>query len=253
MTTNPKLQRFLDLFLKSPFYRPVQVVLNEPEAYFAQRMPCPDLGLPPREMIRGPVDTDGNARWNPIDSPITEPMIAGIERFLGITLPPLFKEYLGFQCILCMDLYEGALPATDPRRPLEWLEWCALRREHPAYRDHPFLLPLTYGPDRQFDLCFDSRRPDSTGDYPVIKLDHFHWDVPKCIALEDIPGLQVFDSFDQYFDFLIDWLEYKSSAQDSMFLDWLDKHGKRRPPDFYYESGAGYNSDPGSLSIESTR
>src|SRR3954462_15638684 len=62
---NPRLTTFLELFLKSPFYRPVQVVLTEAEAYFARTLPGFQIDLPPPQLIAGAPDSNGLASWVP--------------------------------------------------------------------------------------------------------------------------------------------------------------------------------------------
>src|SRR5262245_34243121 len=121
-----KLTNLLDLFLTSRFYRPLPAVLSESEAELARKMPGHRFELVPPEMLAGPPDTAGLAPWVPIESPLSESLVAGIERFLRVRLPPLFKRYLSFKCLLSMDLYEATLPDVDPQRPFAWLEWCAL-------------------------------------------------------------------------------------------------------------------------------
>src|SRR5262249_12588700 len=113
--------RFIEALLGSEWCRPVQAVLSEGEAYFARTQPGQEFWVAPREMLCGPPDAEGNAPWQPIDSPIDEAMVAGFERFLVAPLPSLFKAYLTQKCLIGMDLYEGTLPDIDPRRPLGWL------------------------------------------------------------------------------------------------------------------------------------
>src|SRR5689334_68682 len=89
--------KFIDEFLKSPYYGPVLAVLNEEEAEAARLVPGFPWGsrwLAPSMMLSGPPDAEGKAPWHPVDSPIDEEMIAGFERFLNVPLPPLFKAYL---------------------------------------------------------------------------------------------------------------------------------------------------------------
>jgi len=117
-----KIEEFIELLLKSRWFRPAKAVLSEAEAYFAQRVPGQVFWVAPREMLYGAPDAEGAAPWRPIESPIDEAMVAGFERFLGVALPPLFKAYLTQKCLLCMELYEGTLPDIDPREPLGWLQ-----------------------------------------------------------------------------------------------------------------------------------
>ncbi|MHC5536767.1 SMI1/KNR4 family protein [Singulisphaera rosea] len=230
---------FLDLFLRSSFYKPATVILSVEELNFAGRMLGFQFEGPPQQMIAGPPDANGEAPWIPVDSPITERMVAGFEKFVGASLPPVFKEYLRFKSLLGMDLYEGILPDIDPRYPLEWLEWCVLRQERPPYRTKPWLIPLTYGPAGLSELCLDTSRPDRSGDYPLIIIHHNEFDQAtpdsEHWTVEDIRQRQVFDSFEAYFQFLCHWLIFKSEPRgDDFFPDGLSRTGKPRPPEIYY-------------------
>jgi hypothetical protein len=228
------IERFIEALLGSGWCRPVPAVLSEPEAYFARTLPAQDFRIAPHAMLCGPPDAEGHAPWRPVDSPIDEAMVTGFERFLMTPLPPLFKAYLTQKCLLGMDLCEGTLPDIDPRRPLEWLEWCAVRRKEKTYVLAPGLIPFTYGPARLSTLCFDARRPDPREDQPVIMVkDDGGIGVGGCNPDAGL-GRQVFDSFSSYLIFLQNWLVYQSIGSDLFFLPWLRRAGKPEPPLYYY-------------------
>jgi hypothetical protein len=231
---NDKLVHFQSLFLRSPFYQPVKAVLSGPDVELARRLPGFEANLAPVQMLSSTPDSDGLAPWEPIDSPINERLTAGFERFLGVSLPPLFKEYLCFKCMIGMDVYDGSLPDIDPRRPLQWLEWCVVRSGGHPYQSNPWLVPLTEGPAGISDICLDTRRPNSVGDYPILTIHHSVFS-EKSIVLNNVQHLEVFDSFEKYFDFLIDWLTYKIDQRTECFLEWLARLGKPAPPAVYYE------------------
>jgi hypothetical protein len=229
-----KLAHFIDLFLRSPFYRRVRAVLSEPEAQLAQKVTGFDAGLAPPQMLSGPPDADGLAPWVPINSPIDAGTVAGFERFLGVRLPPLFREYLCYKSLINMDLHEGTLPDIDPRKPLSWLEWCATHSGRSPYRENPWLVPLTYGPARISDLCLDTRRPNWAHDYPILIIHH---NARSMVAnpVDNYNQRQCFDSFEDYFEFLINWLTYKCENVPELYSDWLGRQGKSVPPAIYYQ------------------
>jgi hypothetical protein len=206
-----KIEQFIEVFVRGGCHAPA--VLTEPEAYLAQRIPGQVFWVAPRAMLCGPPDAEGNAAWQPIDSPIDEAMVAGFERFLLTPLPPLFKAYLTQKCLIGMDLYEGWLPDIDPREPFKWLEWCALQQKLPFYEITPWLLPFTYAAAQVGTLCFDTRQPDDQGDYPIV-------------LVGEGSGRQVFDSFASYIDHLQNWLAYRSSGSEVHFFTWLEENGK---------------------------
>ena len=230
-----KIERFILLFQESVFFRPVQAVLSEPECFFAQRIPGQALRfwVAPSDMLSGRPDAEGLAPWQPIDSPIDEAMVGGFERFLGATLPPLFKAYLTYKCLLYMDLYEGTLPDIDPRHPLGWLEWCAIRRKQPPFASSPWLIPFTEGPAGCGLLCFDTRWPDEHGDCPIIFVKGFHDTESAHVVGQGTLDRQVFKSFASYLEFLEDWLIFKSAPRDMLFSVWLEQHGKDVPQNYY--------------------
>jgi hypothetical protein len=230
-----RIERFIALFLKSPFFRPVQAVMSEAGAYFAQRTPGQafDFWVAPREMLCCAHDADGLAPWQPVDSPIDEAMVNGFERFLQAPLPPLFKAYLTHKCLLRMDLYEGTLPGIDPRSPLQWLEWCALRRREPPLDSSLWLIPFTDGPIGPHQtLAFDTRRSDGEGDCAIVFITS-HGD-----AIQTGAGQVVFDSFAFYLDHLEDWLKFKTAGSEMHFFDWLEQNGKSVPRAYYDALGA---------------
>jgi hypothetical protein len=230
-----RIERFISLFQESVFFRPVQAVLSEAECFFAQRAPGQALRfwVAPGEMLCGPPDTEGLASWQPIDSPIDEAMVDGFERFLGATLPPLFKAYLTYKCLLYMDLHEGTLPDIDPRHPLAWLEWCAPRRKQPPFASAPWLIPFTEGPDRCDLLCFDTRRPDEQGDCPIVFIKDCDDPEGDHTVGHEVVGRQVFNSFAAYLEFLEDWLIYTRTPRDLQFSAWLEHSGKVVPQAYY--------------------
>jgi hypothetical protein len=218
-----RIEEFIQIFLSSPYHRPVQFVLNETEAYFAQRLPSTTVWLPHREMLAGTINTEGVAPWRPIPSPLDEETVIGFERFLRAPLPPLFKAYLTSQCLLCMDLDEGQLPVIDPRNPFSWLEWSFLASKTLPTEARIWLTPFTPSIADLGMLCFDTRVPDQAGDFPIR------------MVLQNGASEQVFGSFKLYLDFLQDWLAYKSSRCDVFFGTWLRERGKPIPPPYYYD------------------
>ena len=228
-----RIERFIEAYLKSRWFGRVQAVLSEPEAYFSRKIPGQEFWVAPREMIAGPTDADGLATWKPIDSPIDEQMVSGFERCLEAPLPPLFKAYLTQKCLLWMDLYEGTLPDIDPRKPFAWLEWSVRSSREWADGIEPAFVPFTDGPDRASLLCFDTSRPDSRSDYPIIQIKPAR-EGRQIDTAEDADGL-VFQSFAAYLDFLEDWFTFSSIKSSGLFPDWLRRHGKAEPPTCYYQ------------------
>jgi hypothetical protein len=57
----------------------------------------------------------------------------------------------------------------------------------------------------------------------------------EVVSLEDIEGHQVFDSFEMFFDYVLDWLTFKNEQADGLFSEWLIKQGKSPPPEQYYK------------------
>jgi hypothetical protein len=231
---NGKLERFFDLYLRSPFYHPVRVLLSQSEADSARVFPGFDHPDFPVELLTGPPDEEGFAPWGPAASPITERMTTGFENYLGVALPPLFKEYLKFKCVPFGDFYAGALPDIDPRRPLAWLEWCAIRREQPFFLKNPRYTPLTHGPARIDQLCFDHSRPTVNGDYAIVMVRDFGCRDEK-ENVDDVRPVQVFESFEAYFDFLTWWLEFLVTEPGGEFEAWLSKLGRPFPPAAYHQ------------------
>ena len=170
-------------------------------------------------------------------SPIDEEMVHDHESLLGMDLPPLFRAYLLSWCLSNTDFYVGQLPPILPDRPFDWVDrWSIGKMDQPFYRRHRRLIPFTHEPADCSDLCFDAYRPDRLGDYPVIKVWHGRLDA---VAVEwkdrDCERAQVFADFSGYFNYLHDWLIYKTAVPGTRFEDWLRAGGKIGPPNYYGE------------------
>ena len=203
-----RIDRFIELFLASPFRRPVAAVLGDEEherwyRSFPGHDPWLSFWVAPREMLSGPPDAAGNAPWHPIPSPIDEEMVEGFERLLQAPLPPLFKAYLTRKSLLGMDLYEGTLPSIDPRRPFEWVEWSFLVARHTLRDESRRIVPFTDAPAETGILCFDTSQTGPGGDSPVlfVRVDQNDAGSPIISRIA-----HVFDSFAAYLHFLQDWL-----------------------------------------------
>jgi hypothetical protein len=231
------IEEFVGLFLDSPYRRKVTFGLNEEWAAASREYPLLEYPLAPADMLAGKIDVEGMAPWHPVPSPIDDDMVDGFERFLGKPLPGIFRAYLTYQALLDVNLYLGSLPDIDPRYPLSWLEWCVLRRRKPLYEARSWLIPFTQGPVHAGALCFDTRRPDGRGDYPIIRVPcRYEEDLPSNDLLE--VDYKVFASCEAYFDFLREWLLYQVSGtrwEDVPFSAWLEQRGKTMPPETVYD------------------
>ena len=186
MPTHPSVIQFVDLFLKSSHFLRAPVKLS-------QRVLASGLVSLPSEMLAGPVDPDGYVRWKPVESPINERIMAGIERFLGVPLPDIFKSYLMYRCLYRVETRHVELPEIDPRHPLGWLEWsCKRSREYCV--NTPWLIPFASGPDQFYVLFFDTRRPNQNGDYPVVQKI-------ESSDEQEYEPVELFDSFHQLIEF----------------------------------------------------
>src|SRR5262245_15401963 len=67
---------------------------------------------PPREMIDGEPVGDGWVPWKAVESPVTDEDIADLEAAIGAPLPPLFRAYLMYKCLLMTDFGMVRLPET---------------------------------------------------------------------------------------------------------------------------------------------
>jgi hypothetical protein len=124
-----------------------------------------------------------------------------------------------------------------PDRPFTWVDrWSIGKMDQPFYRRNERLIPFAHRPADCSDLCFDIFRPDTTGDYPIIKVWHGR------LAAEadewsdlDCERSQVFGGFSEYFEYLHEWLIYRAATPEPRFEDWLRTRGKKGPPRYYGE------------------
>lgn len=156
-------------------------------------------------------------------SPIDEEMVRDHENLLGIALPPLFRAYLVSWSLADTDLYVGQLPPILPGHPFEYVErWSIELLRLPFYRRNQRLMPFVLGPADCSEYCFDIYRQDSQGDYPIVDVWH---SPPQSEDREwsdlDCERFQRFDDFSTYFDFLHEWVIYKTIAPKYNFNEWL--------------------------------
>lgn len=231
----PLLNKFLDSFLKSRYFRRVPILLDQVVADAAQQFIGVDLWRAPPEMVILPPDKDGKATWIPVDSPVNEERVKGFERYLEKPLPPLFREYLKFKCLLYVDLYIGSLPDIDPRHPFQWIEWSDQVRSHQYYKDNRNLIPFSYGPSHNSVLCFDTNRKIAN-DYTIVII------FTDAISSSDpiiYESADVFNTFEDYINFLVDWLAYCNETENTERQDfdkWLIDHGRNPPGNYYYKN-----------------
>jgi hypothetical protein len=234
----PWIEEFVGLFLDSTYRSKATFGLDAESAAAVREFPLlQSYSFAPAEMLAGKIDEQGWAPWRPLPSPIDDELIDGFERFLGIRIPQIFRAYLTHMSLLGVNLYCGALPDIDPRYPLQWLEWCVIRRRMPLFKAKPWLIPFAEGPVAVSALCLDTRRPDGRGDYPVVRVPSRYEEVAS--PYEDFEAdYTVFPSCAAYFEFLREWLVYQARGvpwKELPFPEWLEQRGARMPPETYYD------------------
>jgi hypothetical protein len=128
------------------------------------------LGVPP-EMADGPTDEYGWTPWKPIDSPVGEKEIFALEAYARAKLPPLFRAYLMYKCLLMTDFGIIRLPSIPSDRPLhDLLLYVRLLETEPYWREHSYL-PFGSDGNDGGPICFDTKRPTTDHDYPVVFVD----------------------------------------------------------------------------------
>jgi hypothetical protein len=226
------IDRFVELFIASPFFGPVRSVLDSSLAHVAQA--CSgleiwnDLWVAPRSMLTGPPDAEGLAPWCPIASPLSLPLVAAMERFLQCKLPLLFVAYLTRKALLSVELYVGTLPRIDPRRPLEWLEWSYQESLTPLLQQHPDLVPFSMGTWSVGPLYFDIGSPARVCDYPIVMLQYSSLEARY-------QKRSVFPDFQTYLEFLNNWLLFRVHREEGDFLSWLELRNSYVPPKCYID------------------
>jgi|GEM_PF-2618243 len=225
MVTDPDVVRFVELFLQSRFYKKAPVAVGNR----VRRESVRNLAW---EMLRGPADKDGFAEWEPVDSPIDEVIIAGFERYLNVSLPPAFKLYLMYKCLFDLDLCFAVLPEIDPRHPLGWLEWSVKASQREILRVRPWYMPFTYSRAKMGLLCFDTQRPDSEGDYPIVMVE----DLNHTSSDPRPEYVEWHSSFKVYIRYVCDFLEWTNSGSDETepLIYWMIRKGRPVPSEVPY-------------------
>jgi len=228
MATDPDVIRLVELFLQSPFYQKIPVSPS------GRVLPTSVRSFP-HEMLCGPPDAQGFAEWRPVDSPVDEEIAAGFERFLGVGLPRAFKSYLMYKCLIGIDLHFSILPDVDPRHPLGWLEWSVKASRLPEVRARPWYVPFTTSRAGMGVLCFDSRRPDGEGDYPVMLAVDRSPD-PLGDPGTHVDYVEIHLDFKSYLNFICNTIEYINGShfKTQPIENWLSDRGKHVPYEVEY-------------------
>lgn len=145
-----RIRRFVDIFLP----RCVSIAVVVPESMRAGE---------PRE--------DGWIPWKAVDCPIGDEEILTLEKEIGVSLPPLFRAYLMYQCLLMTD-FVVRLPETPYDDPLGALKHQLTPWKTESFFQERRLLPFGYDSNDAGPVCFDVAKPTAEGDYPVVVVDH---------------------------------------------------------------------------------
>jgi hypothetical protein len=228
------VNEFIDLFLRSRFYVPVQATLDPDDIGTATHLKGFHYWVAPGCMVKGEVDGHGMAAWQPVDSPISLALLRRFECFIGHELPGLFKCYLCTRALLNVNLEIGTLPAIDPDRPLEWIEWYWRKWAGPPYNFDEVLIPFAHGPALASVLCFGTRERSPDGDYAIIQV--MNRSKPDEIFDENQCRMEkVFDSFGEYFEFLKNWMRFVEHKMPKHINEWINKNNMKNPMPSYYD------------------
>lgn len=129
---------------------------------------CP-IRLPgvPRDMRVDPHDESEWAEWKMIPSTVTETEVAQLEAALPAPLPPLFVAYLTTRFVLLgSELGDYILPGLPSDEPLGQVKRFLARGDLRRAGYIPFAQTIYSDP-----VCFDCRRPNFEGDYPVVQFN----------------------------------------------------------------------------------
>ncbi len=231
------VEEFFEEFFKSRHYRPARAVLTVEQAMDATKYPPFLHPMIPIELYDGEPDESGFVRWKPIDSPISASLIVKMEDFLQTKLPPTFVQYLTYKSTDYLDIYAGHLPPIPPYRPLHWLEWSEkVSSLQPFYGNKPYLIPFVPGIAGAGYLCFDTRRPTGDGEFPVVMVNSC-WNNGTSLTdgNEVFWKLKVFDGFNEYLSYLVNFLKYDRSEREVSYLDWL-RANNHQADEFYNDA-----------------
>jgi hypothetical protein len=147
---------------------------------------CPAV---PPDMVDGPPDEEGWVPWKPVSSPVTDADILAVERVIGAPLPPLFRAWLMYKCLIMTDLGGVRLPETPANRPLHpFRQYVGIMDSQPYFRPRR-VVPFASDGNDVGPLCFDLSRPLPDGDYPVVLFDH------ELLGRPEYNGVPFADSF----------------------------------------------------------
>lgn len=147
-------------------------------------------GQPPKEMEDGPWGEGGWWCWKPCESPVTAGDILELEEKIGAPLPPLFRAWFMYKCVLMTDFGWIRLPDVISDDPFQWM-WLNVEMmdSQAEYFRGRNIVPFADDGNDAGPVCFDLTRPLPDGDYPVLLFDHEMLDRP------DYKGIEIAASF----------------------------------------------------------
>jgi hypothetical protein len=125
---------------------------------------------------------------------VTDAEILAIEGVIGAALPPLFRGWLMYKCLLMTDFGTVRLPEVPSDKPLRpFRGFVDILDSQPYFRPRR-VVPFGSDGNDVGPLCFDLNRPLPDGDYPVVLFDH------ELLHRTDYAGEPFADSFASLLD-----------------------------------------------------
>ncbi len=126
----------------------------------------------PAAMVNGPPDASGWIPWKPVPSPVADHDILALEERIGDALPPAFRGWLMYKCLLMTDFGLLTLPETPCDVPLEDFVGHLDAMDSQPYFSSRNIIPFAHDGNDVGPLCFDLSRRRADGDCPVRLYDH---------------------------------------------------------------------------------
>ncbi|HEV2296049.1 MAG TPA: SMI1/KNR4 family protein [Tepidisphaeraceae bacterium] len=191
----------------------------------------------PQEMIVRPVvDSPGWVEWKlmPCNVDLADEF-AALERQLGHSWPPSFKEWYGSYFTLCMDVSVVALPENPSNAPLRPLQE-RVAKPDPFDQAARSLGLIPFGSETMMDagpLCFDPRGGSDPDRWPVTYWDH-EWD-----GTDQQIGPPIFSCFEKLIECCTHYMDaaagVRASGDDLMSMIALDPDGAGGPGRPYWD------------------
>ena len=139
------------------------------EANWLRKTPVKNI---PLRMRAGFPNKSGWSRWKPMKSVVGDKEIDTLEKEIGHSYPPIYREFLKYKHFYDLAIWSVIFGSYLPNTKLSKLRKIVINSMPERIIGKGF---IPFGSEAMMDaglVCFDTNNRDSSGDMPVVYWDH---------------------------------------------------------------------------------